>query len=340
MYGNSSAPLTGITKQASAGEIHDRNVAFYRLLRGEGGDMSKEAMPAINEFLRAQIYEDSVQDLILPTKPITVDQMDRSAEHPDLYRVEDKEFRSSPAVVMDMRGAPTYRYVEGDRYRIDLQQISTPIYEIKEKELRSMRQPLETILRTQIAFELRKRKDLIFKGMLAQALNFDTGRILDLRATGATSITPEIIARGRNLLDRYGDRDGRYVETTRILMHKSQYNNISAWPQLSGIGGPNTGPGVIMGCDGTSYMEEGFKGKQLQGLTTYTTVKGDVFNPNIVWFFTEPDLMGKSYSLGDEALRVQKEWDSVRLMGSFTYAAALGNMYCVAAVLLADQPSA
>lgn len=318
-------------KLASEQEIIEKNLELYHMLR----DMDKTAESTVNNFLRAQIYEDSIEQKIIPQKPMTWSQLQRDEVSPDSYYIEDKEFVSAPAVVVDMRGASAgYQYIETDRYRITPNILKTDLYEIKEIDVKQMRQPLMEVLKTQIAFHLRKKKDALMLGSMVKAVNNDPSvQILDLTGTGITMLTPEVIAAGKNILAGRGKVDGKYITPTRMLITTPTYNNISAWTQTQSSLAQSL-PAVYTTDVGQDFWTEGFKGNRLQGLDIMTTIKTDIFEDRYVWFLSSPDIMGKNFTFNDEKIYVERSMDSINVMGMTTHMSAIGNSYSLGLVIL------
>lgn len=314
-------------KTASTAEIMDRNAAFWDLMNTSG--MEKEAQETLRGFLRAQIYEGSVLDIYQPPTPIKWEDLDRDEHSENVYKVEDREFVSTPGIQLTLRGTPQFELVETDRYKLRLVQFSSPVWGLKEQEVKTMRQPIEEVLRTQISFHLRKKIDRAWIGFMRRALaTTGTAQIANFVGAGIESINPYSVTRMRNTLDARGATDGKYLKAHTLVMTQSMLNHLYEWPQFNGPAGPGSTPGVF-GATPDSWMTEGYKVTKLDGLRIIATMKNDLFAHNEVWVLPDPQFLGHHYTMNDEKFQIVREFDQIKLRGWMHWMYGIGNGYGV-----------
>lgn len=304
------------------------NESFMQML--DDPSFLKEAQEKGAEYLALQIYEDSFMQRIFPGRPISPAVCDRDVNSPNLRVVIDKEFRDVKATTYTMRGRGEYDYVETDRYAIEFFKIESDEYEITEGELRGIRQPLQNLIRNQVAYHIKKQMDRIFIGMCEAAVA-DTGQVLDLSAVPGASpaITIETLTRLFNLIDdsSAAGRSGQYLQSKTLLMTKAQTNNINTWVQA------NTDGAVFNGI-GTEYWRDGFKYDQLFGRRVVATVKDDLVPSNVIWLFTDHSMLGHHFHFNDDRFSIEKKFDRMVWKGWRTFGAAIGNNAGVAKLIL------
>lgn len=331
--GQRPAPLkSGIGKNASQREITEYNMSFFETLRKEAEeDKTAEMMGAM---LKAQIYEASTCEQFHPPADLRFDELDKDENPANQFKIRDKEYSSPAAVQLSWRGHAHFERVETDRFRINVMPISSPEFYLKEEEVRTYDQPIEDVLRTQIAFHMRKQIDALWYGSLEEALIANgNSQVLDLSGTGIYFITPEVIVRAMNLLDGRGVSDGKYLLSHTFVMAKSQYNNVYSWIQSNGIAGVGSMPSVQMAV-GSDWIRDGYDGNKLAAKNVLTTIKNDLLPEHIIYILAAPEYMGYHYSLRDEKFMISKEFTRIKLKGLRSFMYGIGNVYSVAKIIL------
>ena len=299
------------------------NAKFIEMM-GSGGDMQKEAAQGLQTYLKAQIYEDSFFERIVPAKSITPEQCDRNPDDIGFQYVVDKEYTDVGAVASNFRGLGNYRYVETPRYAIPFHRISSDEMEMDEDEIRALRQPITQIIRHRTAYELRKQMDKEFIGQVNYAIGLDAAN--QSKSIAESTITPEVVRVLRNILDSRGSVDGKYLRAATILMTRSQYNAIPTWIQSNLVGGPNTGVGSAGGI-GPDFWRDGYSYDKLFGLRVVVTDKSDLVADNEIYVFPEPEYLGHHLTLGDDRFMIEKRFTRYKWKGVRTFAFAIGNAY-------------
>jgi hypothetical protein len=282
--------------------------------------MRKEAEERSQAYLKLRVYEDSFLSRVLPPKPISPSQCDRTLESPSLLRkIIDKEFTDVTATVMDFRGKGDYKFVETEQYPVDFYKIESEEYHITEGELRAKEQPVQSLIKHHTAREIQEQMDRVF----IEAVE----AILALPAHAAQSITvdediilPNNITKLRNLLD---GRTTFPLTAATLLMSQAQANNVDVWPQA----------GVDNGM-GQEYWRDGYKYDTLFRLRAIKTIKTNLIPENVVYVFTAPEFLGHHLTFNDDRFQIKMEWDDIAWKGWKTHGASIGNNFAVAKMTL------
>jgi hypothetical protein len=137
------------------------NRVFVENLRDPS--LRKEAEERSQAYLKLRVYEDSFMARILPPKPISPSQCDRSIESPTLLRkIIDKEYTDVKATSMDFRGKGDYKFVDTAQYPVDFYKIESEEYHITEGELRAKEQPVQSLIKHHTAREIQHTMDSTF----------------------------------------------------------------------------------------------------------------------------------------------------------------------------------
>jgi len=319
------------------------NQTFLEYL--DDGSMQKKAEKHVSTYLKAQIYEDSFMQRIMPAQPISVANCDLDEHSPNYKKVIAKEFKDVRAVTTGFRGMADYQYVETDRYAVRFYKIESDEYEITEGELRGIQQPVQSLIRHHVAFHIRKQMDRQFLGLVERALmdesgdykadqvlNFSGSTVKNRSSQGTEKIlTPELLVELRNILD---DRSPDYLKASTILMTQSQWNHISTWIQSNTTDGANGGPGMAGGTT-PDFWKDGYPYDTLFGLRVVRTHKTDVLKKNEIYVFTEPEYLGHHFTFNDDRFAIEKHFDRMKWKGWRSFGCAIGNEYALGKLILA-----
>jgi len=325
-----------LSKTASKAEIVEHNMGWYHMMRES--EMNKEAQELLRNFLRAQVYEGSILEAFHPSTKISHTELDKDENPHNNFKIVPKEYISAPAIEGSMRsGAAAFKRVEGKRYRLNLVKIQSEQYTLKEDEVKVMELPIEEIIRTQIAFHLRKRMDAMFLGYLRAAIaEMGAAQVVDFTPLGIQRITPEVLVEARQTLNLRGEQDGLYMRSENFIMTATQYDNTDMWPQMNGGTGFGSTPGIYMDPSQT-WMRDGYKKDRLLGMNVISTIKTDLFRHNQVWVLPNPSFMGHHYGFNDEKFGIKRSWDEISIRGYMSFMYGIGNAYSVGLCILAPR---
>ncbi len=206
--GQRPTPYKGLSKTASSRQLVEHNMAFYQTLKTAEETKTAEMM---GSMLKAQIYESSTCEQFHPPADMRWEDLDKDENPDNVFKIRDKEYTSPAAVQLSFRGQAFFERVETQRFRVNATMISSPEFYLKEQEVRLYDQPIEDVLRTQIAFHMRKQIDALWYGALEEALAANNNdQVIDLTGTGIYMITAEVIVRAINPA-RWARRQRRQV---------------------------------------------------------------------------------------------------------------------------------
>lgn len=291
------------------------NRIFVENIRDPG--LRKEAEERSQAYLKLRVYEDSFMARVMPPKPISPSQCDRTLESPTLLRkIIDKEYTDVKAVTMDFRGKGSYKFIETEQYAVDFHKIESEEYHITEGELRAKEQPVQSLIKHHTAREIQRVMDTTFKTAMDAAVAA-TGKVINV---SEDIILPSNITKLRNLLDV--DAQTPLVAAT-LLMNQGQFNNVDVWPQA----------GVDNGM-GQEYWRDGYRYDTIFRLRVVKTIKTDLIPLNEVWAFAAPEFLGHHLTFNDDRFQIKTEWDDIAWKAWKTHGAAIGNVRAVAKMIL------
>lgn len=285
--------------------------------------LRKEAEERSQAYLKLRVYEDSYMARVLPPKPISPSQCDRTLESPTLLRkIIDKEYTDVRATVMDFRSKGDYKFIDTAQYAVDFHKIESEEYHVTEGELRAKEQPVQSLIKHHTAREIQHTMDSTFTTAIEAIIT-----AAEIAAPGTQLVTvdddiilPSNITKLRNLLD---GRASFPLTAATLLMTQAQFNNIDTWPQS----------GVDNGM-GQEYWRDGYKYDTLFRLRVVKTIKADLIANNVVYVFAAPEFLGHHLTFNDDRFQIKTEWDDIAWKAWKTHGAAIGNNYAVAKMVL------
>lgn len=303
------------------------NEIFIQAL--QDNDLRKEAAEKAAEYLKLMIYEDGFMERILPAQTISPSQCDRSVDSPNYQVVIDKEFIDVMAVTHSFRGRSPYDYIETERYAVKFYELASPEYSLTEGELRSMRQPIQNLIRHHIAYYIRKKMDEIFVGAVNASI-IASSNLIDRSSSTDSILTPVLVTQLRNMID---GQNPQYLKSTTLLMTTTQHNYIATWIQQNTAAGAGSHVGVTGGY-GTDLWRNGFDSDTLFGLRVVKTLKSDLIQQNDIYLFTDPEYIGHHFTFNDDRFSIQHEHNVMRWKGFRTFGFAIGNVNTIAKLRL------
>lgn len=285
--------------------------------------LRKEAEERSQAYLKLRVYEDSFMARILPPKPISPSQCDRTLESPTLLRkIIDKEYADVKATVMDFRGKGDYKFVETEQYPVDFHKIESEEYHVTEGELRAKEQPVQSLIKHHTAREIQHRMDSTFTDAIEAIITAAEVALpgTQLITVDEDIILPSNITKLRNLLD---GRTSFPLTAATLLMTQAQFNNVDVWPQA----------GVDNGM-GQEYWRDGYRYDTVFRLRVVKTIKADLIPNNVVYAFTAPEFLGHHLTFNDDRFQIKTEWDDIAWKAWKTHGAAIGNNFAVVKMVL------
>jgi len=286
------------------------NRGFLDLLSTQEG-MDKIAA-ASQEVLSTKVYEDSYCEKILPSKPITVSECYVDTEYDVVYRQEWID-PDAVAFVLDMDAQPTGQFIQGERYIVPFKPIRTPRYWKTKQQIRVYPYPITDFIEKNGAAEIIKQKDGYFTDLCDAAVTASGNSI-----TGSSVLVP---AR-KDFVNLFNLLDANELESKKILMRKADFNRLLEWKSDD------------LDIKAGETAVDGWTSASILGREVIVTVKDNVITPGYVYCFTDPNFLGKHYTLEDLSFELEKRFDLIQFQVSLEMGMNFGNIYGVARLVI------
>lgn len=250
----------------------------------------EKASQAGQSYIRSKVREEGFLRDIIPIQEVTEEDLTRSENHDTLVKIIDIE-AGADAAPITFRGTPRVDYIEGDRATIPFFSVSSDRFEKNEQELRSYQYPIQKVIENNSVKEIQREEDGRFIASCNQIVQ-NTGK----QVYSSTNYLDKQI-----LIKLWNTLDGDELEANCVLMNTVTFNDLFSWD--------NTLFGDQLLGDVT---ENGYQGETLDGRKMITTNKTDIVGEGELFTYTEPEYLGKFYSMGDIQFWVDKEARTVR----------------------------
>jgi hypothetical protein len=294
------------------------NAAFAGQMESPEG--RKELTEKTLLYIKQMLREESFTRKILPPESVTKYDLQRDVQTDTVVKVVDIE-PDSRAVALNFRGEANYSFVTGKRFAIPFFTISSQFYEKTEQELFAYEMPVIKVIEENSVKDIQEVEDVTWI-RFCQAAVTATGKLLPVGAS--PSLTTTLLKDGFKMID--GDR----LITTVMLMNSQTWDDILAFGL--NVFGDQVASKVIV--DGYTYDQ--LLGKKLIVTTkTKTTpvqgIPGKILVPfGQVWFFTDPQYLGRFYLLNSTKLYMDKIAEVIRWKAWETVGIGMGNIKSVA----------
>lgn len=294
------------------------NELFIQKLDSEHEKVAQEAAAFIRTKLREVAFSRKVINPVYVTKA----DLQRSTQHDQLVKIVDIEPDSS-AMQITLRGQPTVRYVEGDRFEVSFFNISSEEFQKTEEELLAYEMPITEIIERNSIKDIQRIEDTAFMAAVEAAI---TASGKSTTYTPAVSGTIEMGAFVKlfNLLEMGSDGTGSNpLKTDLVLMNQTDFNKFAALPATT-IGSAVAGEQYING-----YRYDTILGKKL-----IVTNKGDLVAPKAIYAFAAQEFLGKFFVLNDTKFWVEKKRNLIKWSAYETIGMAIANNLAIAKLTL------
>ena len=289
------------------------NAAFAGQMESPEGrrELTEKTLLYIKQLLR----EESFVRKVLPPESVTKYDLQRDVKSDTVVKIVDIE-PDSKAVALNFRGEPNYNFVEGKRFAIPFFTISSEFYEKTEQELFAYEMPVIKVIEENSVKDIQEVEDVTWI-RFCQAAATGTGKILPFGAV--PNLTTAILKDGFKLID--GDR----LITTTMLMNSQTWDDILAFGLQ--VFGDSIASKVIV--DGYTYDQ--LLGKKLIITTKTKTRENKILVPyGQVWFYTDPQYLGRFYLLNATKLYMDKIAEVIRWKSWETVGIGIGNVKSIA----------
>ncbi len=168
------------------------NALFGEALTSSGANLEKVAEVS-GLYIQEKLRENAFSRRILPPQTVTVSELTRSVEDESLRYIDDLE-PDSLVMRVNMRGEPDKTYIQGARYAITMETISSDKFQKSEQELRSYRMPLTKVIEQNTVKDIQEINDQKFMEHVRAGLLFATFAQHDeMRSRGLIASTKDNI---------------------------------------------------------------------------------------------------------------------------------------------------
>lgn len=280
------------------------NAAFLERLGTPEGrtELQEKGVLYIKKILR----EESFLRKILPPQVVTKMDLQRSATTDTFEKIVDIE-PDSFALDVNFLGEPQSEYVEGKRYRITFQEISSPMFEKNELELAAYEMPLIKVIEQNTIKDIHEREDRGWIRQCRQVMQL-TGKFIN-DAT-QTFLTRDLLSEGTKLIS------GERRRATKILMSSPTWDDISKWVA--------TDVGDTLA---SKITVDGYDLNQLIGRGLVVTTKTSVLPEGEVWFYTDQAYLGNYFLFGSTQFYIDKIAELIRWKAWEVIGVGIGNVF-------------
>jgi hypothetical protein len=268
-------------------------------------------------YVRDRLREVSFVRKILPPQDVTRADCQRSVNHDTLVKIVDIEPKSR-AMSLSFRGAPSARFIRGDRAEVAFFSIFSEQFEKTEQELLAYEMPITKIIEENSVKDIQEVEDrefLINVEAAVQALQTEAnGNVATaLQATTLATTVEYSIIKGElarnaltddatvrplqksDLVNLAKVLDRRRLRTERFLMTEPDWDDILQW---------------TVEDNGDKLQSEttvdGYKYNTLVGRSYIRTIKTDILRPGNIYAFTKPEFLGRFYVLNNTKFYIDK----------------------------------
>ena len=290
------------------------------LQHDDAGLFEKKAQAAANNYTRTQIREDSFAFKVLPPEKATPDML-RYDLNDDLAIVWEKEPDSPAAKWVPLQTVPDGEYIQGSKYLIPMTRVVTPDFRKDIAELLTTKQDIRKILTDNSIKDglaeidskfIQTVNSIVFDSDGPGTANHISGKVQWKDFTGP--IDRDGFAEATKMLPE-GNAEGKFIARNYICL----MNEITARDILKlkreDVGGDKA----------QDFFLNGLTTDTIMGIKTVFTIKNHLVPTNWIYFFAEPDFLGKCFYLDDWTMFVKKEAYFISMFSYWLGGFAFGN---------------
>lgn len=292
------------------------NAAFLERLGSPEGrtELQEKGVLYIKKILR----EESFLRKILPPQVVTKMDLQRSATTDTFEKIVDIE-PDSFALDVNFLGEPPSEYVEGKRYRITFQEISSSMYEKNELELAAYEMPLIKVIEQNTIKDIHEREDRGWMRSCRQVIQLTAKSIDD---ASQTFLSRDLLSEGTKLISNERRR------ATKILMSSPTWDDITKWVA--------TDVGDTMA---SKITVDGYDLNQLIGRGLIVTTKTSVLPFGEVWFYTDQPYLGNYFLFGSTQFYIDKLAELIRWKAWEVIGVGIGNVFSLSRLTYGSRAS-
>lgn len=296
------------------------NSQVLEALERNDGSFEKKAQAAATNYTRIQIREGSFAFKILPPEKATPDMLKYDLSD-QLSIVWEREPDSPGAKWVPLETVPEGEYIQGSKYVIPLARVVTPDFRKDVAELLTTKQDIRKILTDNSIKDglaaidvkfIETVNSIVFDADGAGQANHLSGKVqwMDF----SEPLNRETFAEASKMLPS-GNAMGKYVCRNYICL----MNDVTARDLLklkrNDVGGDLS----------EEMFRKGMVMTELMGIKMLFTIKGNLIPNNWIYFFAEPEFLGKCFYMDDWTMFVKKEAYFVSMFSYWMGGFAFGN---------------
>jgi hypothetical protein len=307
--------------QVSEPSVEVFNRELLEAIQDAPDGILKSASTASSNMIRRKIRENGFARSIIPPKPVSNEDLDRLPDTDLPAIIEDMEPLSPGAKAMSFDDTSDTAFYKGDKFVVYFDQIKTPEFTKNVNELRTYKMDLRAVITDNALKDVQRTEDSRFIKGVDRIVGLTSGVGLSGRKQNHTitgGLTRDTYQQALSLLEDLDLNNGVF------LMNRKTAKTFLSWDR-SEIGGDLA---QDLFTDGLSALKEA----KIHGVRHLFTIKRDLVPDNVVYLFTEPDYLGRWYTLQDVTMYVEKKKDILRFSAIETLGVAIANVAGVAKV--------
>ena len=305
-------------------ETQNVNIINAQILESlnSGDDQAfvKKAQAAATNYTRMQIREDSFAFKILPPEKAT-DDMLRYDIVQDLAVVWEREPDSPAAKWVPLQTVPDGEYIQSSRYIIPFARVLTPDFRKDIAELRTTKQDIRKILTDNSIKDGLAEIDAKFMKTVNSIVFDADGEGEPNHISGKVQwrdfedpLNRDTFAEATKMLPS-GNAEGKFIARNYCAL----MNEITARALLK------LDRNTVGGDKAQDFFLNGLTTDTIMGIKTLFTIKNHLVPTNWIYFFAEPDFLGKCFYLDDWTMYVKKEAFFISMFSYWMGGFAFGN---------------
>lgn len=273
--------------------------------------MKKQAQQSLDDYIRIQIREGGiVRSSILPTLPITAKDLDKDEDPMINKKFIPMEISSEGGTWIPYRANPPMMIVKGRRVPAYFGEITSVKHVMNIYENLTSEIDLRKMLQDQDVKEIQKVEDQKFLTTVDTICAANPAQQLKVYSGGLSK---------NNWIAAIQDfKSLPYkIPLACALMNDWTYAELLKWPFSTDV--PYTGE------EQRDMYKNGYVG-QISGVKILQTIKSDLVPNRVVYFFSNPDFMGKFYELQAPTTLIKQEGNTIEFYTMEVVGMALPNI--------------
>lgn len=277
-------------------DVRELNSTYFDRLES-GGAMAKKAADAATDFVRTQVRENSIAELLITFQDLSNAPMDRTLEDRAPQKIYEKEPENPIAIQVPLASTPENYYITGNRFPLRFSRAMTARAQVDVQDLRTTVMDIRQVLSDNSLMDLMIIRDQKF---FEAANTYMQGPEVALGYTGGVPMWREIhggieretwveasttMARGR----------GRYTHE-KVVINNITVHELTKFDR-----------GEMGGDWAEETLQNGWTETQFYGKPLIVTIKTQFVPNNSIYMISAEKFLGKAGYLEQPTMHVRKE---------------------------------